>query len=73
MSADLEPDLEALRSAKAKSGFTGVKVTASRKYQPQIWDKDLGTMRGLGSFGTPEEAARVLAEAKRDGADEEHQ
>ena len=73
MSADLEPDLEALRSAKAKSGFTGVRVTASRKYQPQIWDKNLGTMRGLGSYRTPEEAARVLAEAKRDGADEEHQ
>ena len=32
-----ESDLEAQRSTKAKSGFKGVKVTSSRKYQPQIW------------------------------------
>ena len=40
-----ESDLEAQRSTKAKSGFKGVKVTSSRKYQPQIWCPELGTMR----------------------------
>jgi hypothetical protein len=62
-----ESDLEAQRSTKAKSGFKGVKVTSSRKYQPQIWCPELGTMRALGSFETAEEAAVVLIEAKRDG------
>ena len=63
-----ESDLEAQRSTKAKSGFKGVKVTSSRKYQPQLWCPELGTMRALGSFETAEEAAVVLIEAKRDGA-----
>jgi hypothetical protein len=42
-------------------------VTSSRKYQPQIWCPELGTMRALDSFETAEEAAVVLIEAKRDG------
>ena len=62
-----EEELEAQRSTKAKSGFKGVKVTSSRKYQPQNWCPELGTMRTLGSFETAEEAAVVLIEAKRDG------
>ena len=62
-----EEELEAQRSTKAKSGFKGVKVTSSRKYQPQTWCPELGTMRTLGSFETAEEAAVVLIEAKRDG------
>ena len=63
-----EAELEAQRSTKAKSGFKGVKVTSSRKYQPQIWCPELGTMRALGSYETAEEAAVVLIEAKREGA-----
>ena len=63
----MEVTEEAQRSTKAKSGFKGVKVTSSRKYQPQIWCPELGTMRALGSFETAEEAAVVLIEAKRDG------
>jgi hypothetical protein len=64
----MEVTEEAQRSTKAKSGFKGVKVTSSRKYQPQIWCPELGTMRALGSYETAEEAAVVLIEAKREGA-----
>ena len=62
-----EAELEAQRSTRAKSGFLGVKVTTSRKYQPQIWCPELGMMRGLGSFDDAEEAAAELIKAKRDG------
>ena len=65
-SAEPEPDLEPLRSANNKSGFLGVKVTSSGKYQPQIWAKELGGQRGIGSFDTPEEAALARTRANKD-------
>lgn len=66
-SVEMEPDLEPLRSARAKSGFLGVKITTSGKYQPQIFVKELGKQRQLGSYETAEEAAQVLARAKEYG------
>lgn len=64
-----EAELEALRSTKAKSGFRGVKVTASRKFQPQVWCSELRTMRALGSFDDAEDAALARLAAMRDGPD----
>ena len=67
--ADEVADLDALRSSKARSGFKGVKVTTSGKFQPQIFLKETGGQRALGTFDSAEEAARELARAKRDGPD----
>lgn len=59
-----ESDLEAQRSTKAKSGFKGVTVTTSRKFQARIFIKTGLPQLDLGTFDTAEEAARVVAAAK---------
>ena len=60
-------NLEDLRSSSAESGFLGVKVTTSGKFQAQIFIKADNRQRGFGTFDTAEEAAVALAHAKRAG------
>ena len=62
--SDTPVELE--RSATNETGFVGVKLTASGKFQPTIYSVELKRQVGLGSFSTAEEAALVLARAKRD-------
>ena len=59
-------NLEDLRSSSAESGFLGVKVTTSGKFQAQIFIKADNRQRGLGTFDTAEEAAVMLAIIKRE-------
>ena len=56
------------RSSRAKSGFTGVKITPSGMFQPQLAAAALTGVPqlGLGSYKTAFEAAEVLAKAKQD-------
>ena len=60
----MEPDLEALRSKKAKSGFKGVTVTTSNKFQARIFIETNMPQLDLGTFDTAEDAARAVATAK---------
>ena len=43
-------NLEPLRSSRAESGFLGVKVTTSGKFQAQLFVKAENRQRGLGTF-----------------------
>ena len=61
---DMEQDSEALPRSENKSGYLGVKVTKSGKFQPQIFTKTGVPQRGLGSFEKAVDAARALAAAK---------
>ena len=63
----MEIDLEELRKPRTASGFKFVKVTNSNKFQPWLKDPKTGEQRGLGSFETAEEAAKVVVAALRDG------
>ena len=56
---DMEPDLEALPRSNNKWGYLRVKVSTSGKFQPQLFTKTGEPQRGLGSFDTAEEAAKV--------------
>ena len=60
----MEPDLEALRSRRAKSGFKGVTVTTSKKFQGRIFIKTGVPQLDLGTFDTAEDAALAVAAAK---------
>ena len=58
--AGRKSDLAALKRPGDKGT---IKRTTSGKFQPQIYVKELGRQRDLGSCGTVEEAAEKLAEA----------
>lgn len=68
----MEPDLEALPRSNNRSGYLGVKVSSSGRFQPQLFTKTGEPQRGLGSFDTAEEAAKVrmaaLMKRKREEA-----
>ena len=59
-----EAELEAQRSTKAKSGFKGVTVTTSKKFQGRIFIKTGLPQLDLGTFDTAEDAARAVVAAK---------
>jgi hypothetical protein len=59
----MDPNLEVLQRPNNQSGYLGVKVTASGKFQPQLFTATGEPQRGLGSFKTAEEAARARAAA----------
>jgi hypothetical protein len=59
----MNANLEVLQRSNNKSGYLGVKVTASGKFQPQLFTATGEPQRGLGSFESAEDAARARAAA----------
>ena len=60
-------ELELAHSSRAASGFKGVQKTTSGKWQARAYlGKRDEKQRDLGSFDSPEEAARALAKWHRD-------
>ena len=73
MTDEYEHDLEPLCSSKAKSGYKGVTITSSKRFQARIFIKMDLPQLDLGTFDTAEDAVPAAKAKRKRGEEVRHE